>query len=198
MSDTFTETRHIRAVVVNVKDQRNLVLYHDSLFLEEMILGFGNDLGELGLGSAPEGISVWEGKYHWCSNGYEDPEGGDWDPEGDFRPLTKEEGEAVCSGHSPWVSAREFVHLRDAHNEEQRFLSWVDMEEPNLLRIIDMGEPVVSLIKEDMMRPDSNTWSWFYALKEILKDGPEIPESMLGRTEPIKQLWLAWLTERGF
>lgn len=198
MFEDQNKTRSIRAVVVSVPGQKDMVLYHDSLFLEEMILGFGNDLEELGLCPAPEGISVWEGKYHWCSNGYEDPEGGDWDPRGSFRSPTEKEWEAIRTHHSPWVSANEFVRLRDAHGEEQRFLSWVNMEEPNLLRIISMGMPVVPLIKEDMERPNSNTWSWFYALKEILKDGPEIPESMLGRTEPIKQLWLAWLTERGF
>lgn len=194
------ETRHIQAVVVNPSSKDGLVLYHNSLFLEEMIRELGNSLSELDLKGSPEGIHMWEGKYHWSSNGFEDPENGEWYPRGSFRPLTQEEWAYISSNVSPWSSARKFLRLKDAHIESQRFLSGLEKDEPNLLEIISGGMANVPYLREDLEIPESPWISWVYALRAILKDGPSISSSseIAGRRDLVKMCWLDWLESKGW
>lgn len=59
-------------------------------------------LGDLGLDDAPEGISVWEGKYIWQSGGWECQQDGEMYPKGSFRSPTDEEWQAIRAGSCPW------------------------------------------------------------------------------------------------
>jgi len=176
-----------------------LVLYHNSLFLEEIIGELGNDLNELDLKGAQEGISMWEGRYHWSSNGFEDPENGEWYPRGSFRSLTQEEWGYISANVSPWPSARMFLALKEDHVETQKFLSGLEEDEPNLLEIISGGLANVHYLIEDLEGPDSPWISWTYALRAILKDGPTISQSseIAGRRDLVKMCWLDWLKSKG-
>jgi hypothetical protein len=61
------------------------------------------ELGDLGLDDAPEGISVWEGIYVWSRGPYECPEDGDSAPVGAFRRPSDEEWIAIREGRNPWL-----------------------------------------------------------------------------------------------
>lgn len=59
-------------------------------------------LGDLGLDDAPNGISVWEGRYFWTRGPYEYPDDGDSYPSGKFRDPTEEEWQKIRAGRCPW------------------------------------------------------------------------------------------------
>jgi len=67
--------------------------------MEEAGLHF---LSDLGLDDAPEGISVWEGKYVWHRGGWENPDDGDSEAVGTFRELTEAEWDSVKKNECPW------------------------------------------------------------------------------------------------
>ncbi len=94
-----------KAVVAMGETGPGAVLWYvgDDLFNE--IDEAGNKTPEdLGLGDAPEGISIWEGVYVWSPGTYEHPYDGDSYPSGKFRAPTDDEWAAIRSGKSPWES----------------------------------------------------------------------------------------------
>ncbi len=64
-------------------------------------------IDSLGLDHAPEGISIWEGIYHWTKG--EDTVNGYFEPEpfavGKFREPTQEEWIEITGGCAPWNEA---------------------------------------------------------------------------------------------
>jgi len=92
-----------KALVANHADACGVVLHysgpHIAMEIEEAHCGRGVE--DLGLDTAPDGLSVWEGRYEW--SGPTDPEGeGEMMPEGTFRPLTDQEWEALKLGFGLW------------------------------------------------------------------------------------------------
>lgn len=64
-------------------------------------------LEDLGLDTAPPGISSWTGIYIVTSGDRYDEEGGaETTPIGEFRALTDEEWKAVIENRSPWPEAK--------------------------------------------------------------------------------------------
>jgi len=72
----------------------------------EMQEGPGTDLCDLGLDDAPDGISVWEGTYHYDAPAYySDGEPGYPEPKGSFRQPTPEEWAKIQQNECPWNEA---------------------------------------------------------------------------------------------
>lgn len=69
---------------------------HISFEIEEVGLYY---LDLLGLDSAPPGISIWEGIYEPETDYFGDTI---THPNGEFRPPTEEEWEAIRKGNCPW------------------------------------------------------------------------------------------------
>jgi len=96
-----------RAVVAHGGMGNGCLLHWVGIHLEvESEAGF-TSLDDLGLDDAPEGISIWEGKYTWSSgvNGEGIDEGGDAAPDGEFRALTDAEWAAIRENKAPWDEA---------------------------------------------------------------------------------------------
>lgn len=98
------ELQPSRAVVANHKNATGIVLWctdhsHISMEIEQT----SRRLDDLGLDDAPDGISVWEGCYVWRPGGYECPQDGTTDPQGEFRTPTEDEWLAIREGRSPWT-----------------------------------------------------------------------------------------------
>jgi hypothetical protein len=92
-----------RALVACDGEGHGVVLWWVGGHLEEEIEEAGlRRLDELGLDDAPQGLSVWEGRYEYFR-----PED---DPAphavGTFRDLTDPEAEAVLEGRNPWDPAQ--------------------------------------------------------------------------------------------
>lgn len=96
---TYDPKRPSRAVIANGR-WGGAVLF----WVGHELMGL-TALADLGLDDAPEGLSIWEGRYAWGSGwnaamGID--EGGDADPRGAFRALTDAEWSAVRDGCPPW------------------------------------------------------------------------------------------------
>lgn len=90
------------AVVVQ-SDHDGIVLWYVGGYISNEIESVGNHLDDLGLDDAPEGISVWEGKYSYHSSSWEYySEGFDSEPHGKFREPTEEEWKAIKRNECPW------------------------------------------------------------------------------------------------
>ena len=59
--------------------------------------------------------------------------------------------------------------------------------------IIKLGKDVVPLIFEEMRKKRYNFW--FEALRQILGEGPEIPEKSRGRVVEMTDIWLKYAEE---
>lgn len=59
-------------------------------------------LDDFGLDLAPEGLSIWEGVSVWRPGGYECPQDGQTEFEGEFRRLNTEEWAKLASGDPLW------------------------------------------------------------------------------------------------
>jgi len=90
-----------RAVVARGDHGGCVVWCSDDSMIEFEISASGNQLDDLGLGDAPEGISIWEGEYAYrtydTANGIEHYT----EPVGVFRPPTAEEWVAIMAGMNP-------------------------------------------------------------------------------------------------
>jgi hypothetical protein len=75
------------------------------------------DLSDYGLDLAPKGISIWEGKGVWSPGGYECPQDGQMDFEGEFRRMTAEETAKVQAGDLVWPEEEDVDE--DEGTEEQ-------------------------------------------------------------------------------
>lgn len=65
---------------------------------------------------------------------------------------------------------------------------------PAYRRIVEMGEPVVPLILQDL---DRSGGDWFQALREITKTNPVSKESR-GKIREIREAWLRWGRDQGY
>lgn len=74
-------------------------------------------LSDYGLDLAPQGVSIWEGKSIWCPGGYECPQDGSTEFEGEFRRLTAEEAAKVQVGDLIWPEEEDVDE--DEGTEEQ-------------------------------------------------------------------------------
>lgn len=91
------------------------------------------------------------------------------------------------------ISKREkFYVLRDQWQEETKYMSSASqiVEHPAYKEIVKMGEEVVPWIIDDI-RFNATTF-WWHALRQILQDGPIVPEYGRGKLRLINELWLAW------
>ena len=72
---------------------------------------------------------------------------------------------------------------------------------PAYLQIIEMGEPVLPLIFQEMER---NGGHWFWALRVITRANPEPPPGQLPAgwvaldIKAIRKAWLQWGREQGY
>ena len=66
---------------------------------------------------------------------------------------------------------------------------------PDYRRIIDMGEPAIPLILDDL-REKSN--HWFIALSEIANETPHIAERDKGDMRAISEAWIQWGKDKGY
>lgn len=86
----------------------------------------------------------------------------------------------------------QFYGRRDLWQKETSHLSSVSqiVEHPAYREIVKMGKEVVPWIIDDIKF--HGTTFWWHALREILKDGPIVPEYGRGKLRLINELWLAW------
>ena len=61
---------------------------------------------------------------------------------------------------------------------------------PAYREVVRMGKEVVPLIIEDIR--NNGTAFWWFALLDILKEGPHIPEYARGRITLLNEMWVAW------
>ena len=91
-----------RAVIAQLKG-RGAVLWYDGPDISMEIEEHGiSDLGDLGLDSAPDGISIWEGYYRWSPGPYEHSEDGEYYPIGEFRSPISTEWARIQRNLPPW------------------------------------------------------------------------------------------------
>lgn len=96
----WNETDSIALVAQGSKD--GVLLVYDGPGVEGAIEDVGEHTDDLGLDDAPDGLSIWEGRYHtsqyWTDCGYE------YDAElvGKFRELTDQEWELFRATGTPW------------------------------------------------------------------------------------------------
>jgi len=92
-----------KAVIANVGGD-GVVLWYVGGHLDYEIneAGMGVDLCNLGLDDAPEGLSVWEGKY--IGHKHETMDGTEYETEcvGEFRDPTEDEWELIRQNVCPW------------------------------------------------------------------------------------------------
>ena len=62
-------------------------------------------------------------------------------------------------------------------------------------RIIDMGEPAIPLILDDLREKPNH---WFLALSAIANEAPEVAESDKGDMRAISEAWIQWGRDRGY
>jgi hypothetical protein len=93
-----------RAVVLCDGEGNGVVTWYVGGNLEVEIEGVGRQIADLGLDDAPEGVSIWEGR--WCYQRTPESYVGaeEWDawPEGSFRDPTDEEWESIRAKECPW------------------------------------------------------------------------------------------------
>lgn len=100
-------------------------------------------------------------------------------------------------------------HHADEAKEEQHFLQllskWrketafqssprVITSHPAYQQIIDIGEPALPFIFEDM--PENGGW-WYPALRAITGDNP-VPKDARGNRKLNDEAWLRWAREHGY
>lgn len=66
---------------------------------------------------------------------------------------------------------------------------------PAYRRIIDMGEPAIPLILDDLREEPNH---WFLALSAISNEAPEVAESDKGDMRAISEAWIQWGRDRGY
>jgi len=97
----LTKSNECKAVIANGRGYGCVLWFSgDQLYFE--IDGMGGHLSDLALDDAPEGISVWEGRYVWYPGSYEHPTDGWSEPVGVFRDPTPEEWAQITKNQSPW------------------------------------------------------------------------------------------------
>jgi hypothetical protein len=77
----------------------------DDISIEMEEPGCDRTLEDLGFDDAPQGLSIWEGKFLWVAvytEGYVDPSQGYTMPKGSFRALTTEEWETLRTQGRIW------------------------------------------------------------------------------------------------
>jgi hypothetical protein len=97
-----TEDRLSRAVIAS--DGKNgAVVFHIGEHIKEDLTHLGYSLSDLGLDSAPRGISIWEGC--WAGGGYDSYNGDYFDIYlvGKFRQPTDDEWICIKEGRCPWA-----------------------------------------------------------------------------------------------
>ena len=62
-------------------------------------------------------------------------------------------------------------------------------------RIIDMGEPVIPLILDDLREKPNH---WFLALSPIANEAPEVAERDKGDIRVISEAWIQWGRDKGY
>ena len=89
----------------------------------------------------------------------------------------------------PALMAR-FERLAERWKAETAFLSSTSamIDHPAYREIIQLGEPVVSLLLEDLRREPAH---WFEALQAITGENP-VPGDHRGNIPAMQEDWLAW------
>ncbi len=102
LNDYYDYDKNSLAVICS-RNGRGIILHYVGVYIaheiEEVCLHF---LGDLGLDNAPDGISIWEGKYVWQPGSWEHPSDGDYLPQGKFRQPTEQEWFAIKENRCPW------------------------------------------------------------------------------------------------
>jgi hypothetical protein len=90
-----------------------------------------------------------------------------------------------------------FMRLRNDWHHNTRFMSSAMRmaEDENHKAIVAMGRPIVGKILRYIHDSPDHL---FIALREILGDGPEIPEHERGRVHNMCDLWYAWGRKQGY
>jgi len=91
------------ALIANYKNRGIVVSAKPNCALYWEISEIGTvDLGDYGLDLAPDGISIWEGVSVWRPGGYECPQDGQMEFEGEFRRPSAEELAKLAAGEPLW------------------------------------------------------------------------------------------------
>lgn len=107
----------------------------------------------------------------------------------------QEAAEDPESDKSNIANQEKFKQLVAAWRTEQDpFSSIIDFEHPAYQAIIAMGSAAIPLILHELQEdPDY----WFWALQEITKENPILPEQE-GNLASMTATWLSWGQERGY
>lgn len=66
---------------------------------------------------------------------------------------------------------------------------------PSYRRIVEMGEPAIPLILNDLKREPNH---WFLALSAIANDAPRVAERDKGKMKAISDAWIEWGKDKGY
>ena len=112
-------------------------------------------------------------------------------------PMLYVEGDAIELSSEPTSSERQlFKVLSDTWKRETAHLSRAEkiIANPSYRRIIDMGEPAVPLILQELERePDY----WFWALLDITHCDPISP-NIYGDVKAMSRAWINWGKANGY
>ena len=86
-----------------------------------------------------------------------------------------------------------YTKLMRVLTERYETRSWIDENDYELNSLVSRGYSILPLLVEDLKSSNQNFWVLIYLLREVLKDGPTIPESAQGKKASLHKLWLAWL-----
>ena len=92
--------------------------------------------------------------------------------------------------------ADEFSRLALEWRRETRHCSKMEQitSHPAYRRIVELGEPAVPLILQELHRAGGD---WFPALRAITKANP-VPAESRGKMSEIREAWLRWGREHGY
>jgi hypothetical protein len=91
-----------KAVVAADDDEHGVILWDVGTHVPILREGCGRAAEDLGLLPPSAGIWVWEGETRWIPGGFECPQDGEIEADGNFRPPTDEEWAAIRKGECPW------------------------------------------------------------------------------------------------
>jgi hypothetical protein len=99
------------------------------------------------------------------------------------------------SARWPATTAARFARLRVRFLEDAAFVSSLNelVEIASFRDIVAMGSEAVKELEVDLKANDAPWLPWVLALRQILRDGPIIPDAEAGVREKVLARWFAWL-----
>lgn len=72
------------------------------------------------------------------------------------------------------------------------------MNHPAWAEIVAGGEVAVRLMFDDLAKGGKMRHAWYFAIRTILNDGPDIPKEDYGYMDRVREHWVAWGREHSW